>query len=276
MGECFSKRSKEKVPEENVEDNQFEDNDERSNKEDDVNEYMKRRNEGNVKEMMKYLRNESIIQNRKIKILSEMALVDIYKAITNDANLCLNLSAEDTNSLIRLIGEIKQSENIEKSKYITFDFSMLILNKVLTNKPELITIENISFLISHITFFKGKHYKHYKLHLISSLQIFRSFYLISLSNRNLFLDLSGFQCLSDCLHSKEPNIVLEVLYCTEDLIYDLNTQILLDVLSRLIRLNILKMFEEQFAYYESIVSKTSIENEIYKKIEFIIETIIHK
>ena len=51
MGECFSKRSKEKMPEENKEDNQFEDNDERSNKEDDVNEYMKRRNEGNVKEI---------------------------------------------------------------------------------------------------------------------------------------------------------------------------------------------------------------------------------
>ena len=275
MGECFSKRSKERFSEENKEESEYDNNNERNINErgDDVNEYMKIRKEGNVKEMMKYITSEIIVENCKMKTLGEIALVDIYKSIDNNYSI---LGIEDKQSILRLIGKIRTNEQIEKSNYITFDFSMLILNKLLTNKNELITIEDISFLLSHIAYFKGKHYKHYKLHLISSLQIFRSFYLTSLSNRNLFIDLSGFQCLSDCLHSKEPNIVLEVLYCTEDLLYDINNQILPDVLSRLIRLNIQKLFEEQFAYYESIVLLTEIEKEIYKKIQFIIQAIIHK
>ena len=135
MGECFSKRSKERFSEENKEESEYDNNNERNINErgDDVNEYMKIRKEGNVKEMMKYITSEIIVENCKMKTLGEIALVDIYKSIDNNYSIgCI----EDKQSLLKLIGKIRTNEQIEKSNYITFDFGMLILNKLLTNKNE--------------------------------------------------------------------------------------------------------------------------------------------
>ena len=62
-------------------------------------------------------------------------------------------------------------------------------------------------------------YKNYREHTISTLQLLRTIYIKDVPIRKLFIELGGLQLLYDFLMSGDVDIILEVLYNMEDLIY---------------------------------------------------------
>ena len=74
-------------------------------------------------------------------------------------------------------------------------------------------------LINHVNSFKIKKNINYKEHIISTLEIFRNVYVKDMKLRRFFLENGGSQLLYEFLTSGDPDIVHEILFNIEDLIY---------------------------------------------------------
>lgn len=263
MGFCFSKREKTKNVDmgeniQNYSNADFNDmipkmeNGEESN--DLFEDYINAVNEKNILKIFSFIDSEISIKfendfcmNISPKTLGEIALIQIYALVSSKKNssklirsFCLR------NILLKLLSTLNlSSQNLNKHN-IRFDLTMLILSALSSNPIfcELFFVDELNIMISHISFFKGKKYSNYKLHIISSLQILRRIYIRNVEFREEFINRSGFQCLSDCLQSGEPNITLEVLYCIDDLIYVDENEIAVSIVERLIKLNVEKILLE--------------------------------
>jgi hypothetical protein len=62
-------------------------------------------------------------------------------------------------------------------------------------------------------------YKNYKEHIIATLQLFRRIYIKELQMRQAFLEAGGIEIINEFLKTEDVDIVQEVLYNIEDLIY---------------------------------------------------------
>lgn len=74
-------------------------------------------------------------------------------------------------------------------------------------------------LIKHVNSFKIKKNINYKEHIISSLEIFRNIYVKEIRLRKFFIENGGSMLIYEFLTSGDPDIVHEILFNIEDLIY---------------------------------------------------------
>lgn len=243
-------------------------------------EYINAVNEKNILQLFSYIDSEVAIKFEndfcmKItpKTLGEIALVQIYAMISskkNSSKLIRSFCSREI--LLKLLDSLNISSQGLNKQNIRFDLSMLILSALSSNTIfcELFFVDEMNNMISHISFFKGKKYSNYKLHIISSLQILRRIYIRNIEFREEFINRSGFQCLSDCLQSGEANITLEVLYCIDDLIYVDENEITVSIVERLIKLNVEKILLETLNKVNDcnycVDLKEEIENEIRRLI----------
>ena len=83
----------------------------------------------------------------------------------------------------------------------------------------IINKESINKLIKHVNSFKINKYVNYKEHIISSLEIFRNIYVKNINLRRFFIENGGSILINEFLTSEDPDIVHEILFNIEDLIY---------------------------------------------------------
>lgn len=74
-------------------------------------------------------------------------------------------------------------------------------------------------LVKHVNSFKIKKNVNYKEHIISTFIIFRNIYVKDIRLRKFFLDNGGSLLINEFLTSGDPDIIHEVLFSIEDLIY---------------------------------------------------------
>ena len=122
-------------------------------------------------------------------------------------------------------------DNLELSSECKKDASIVILCLISTSKLIIIKIdklfckelmmnkESIIKLIKHVNSFKINKYVNYKEHIISSLEIFRNIYVKDINLRRFFIENGGYILINEFLTSGDPDIVHEILFNIEDLIY---------------------------------------------------------
>ena len=126
----------------------------------------------------------------------------------------------------------KVSLALDSSSDTKKDVAILILIELATSQKiiKILSLtENIKVFINHAYSFKKnskfffifilQEYKNYREHIISTLQLLRTIYIKELNTRKLFIELGGVQLLYDYLNCGDVDIILEVLYNIEDLIY---------------------------------------------------------
>ncbi len=74
-------------------------------------------------------------------------------------------------------------------------------------------------LIKHVNSFKINKHLNSKEHIISTLEIFRNIYVKDMRLRRFFIENGGSQMIYEFLSSGDPDIVHEILFNIEDLIY---------------------------------------------------------
>ena len=79
--------------------------------------------------------------------------------------------------------------------------------------------ELIIKLIKHVNSFKINKNINYKEHIISTLEIFRNIYVKDIRLRKFFIENGGSMLIYEFLTSGDPDIVHEILFNIEDLIY---------------------------------------------------------
>jgi hypothetical protein len=118
---------------------------------------------------------------------------------------------------------------LESSSFTKKDVSILILCTLSAHRNILSLLLNkevLGSLIRHINSFKKTsnfllkiEYKNFREHIIASLQLLRRIYVKEINLRKQFLELGGVQLIYEFLTSGDVDIIQEVLYNLEDLIY---------------------------------------------------------
>ena len=111
---------------------------------------------------------------------------------------------------------LKSNSNFKK------DVAILILNN-LTKDSEILKFltykEVIKKIINHLSSLINTRYKSFSEHVIASLQIVRRIYVKKAFLKKFFIQNGGANLLYEFLCTPDPNIIQEILYCIEDLIY---------------------------------------------------------
>ena len=111
---------------------------------------------------------------------------------------------------------LKSMSNFKK------DVAILILNN-LSKESEILKFitykEVIKKLINHLSSLINTRYKSFSEHVIASLQIVRRIYVKKAFLKKFFIQNGGTNLLYEFLYTLDPNIIQEILYCIEDLIY---------------------------------------------------------
>jgi hypothetical protein len=125
----------------------------------------------------------------------------------------------------------KMLQLLDSNSYTKKDVSILILCTLSAHRSVLnlmLTREFIKSLINHVNSFKTiskffiiihLEYKNFKEHIMAALQLFRRIYVKEIISRKNFLDEGGIEIISEFLKTGDVDIVQEVLYNIEDLIY---------------------------------------------------------
>ena len=141
--------------------------------------------------------------------------------LTKSDNLYLLI--KDTNLIKKLINFLFTNSNTKKDVAILLLLHMTCCESIL---KMMLCDEIISKLIEYINSFKKTSiyflilaYNNYREHVIVTLQLLRKLYVHDIELRKRFLDLNGVILLNEFLFSGDVDIVIEVLFNIEDLIY---------------------------------------------------------
>lgn len=162
------------------------------------------------------------------KTIGEASFLQILKIIENNFESVQNNATDITtdNELISIIKNTKL--HIISLKFLKSDSTLkkdisISLMTILSKNEELLKLmtykEVIQKLLNHLTSLINTRYKRYSQHVIGSLQILRRIYIKKIFLRKFFIHQGGVQMLYEFLYSNDSNILNEVLYCFEDLIY---------------------------------------------------------
>jgi len=149
-------------------------------------------------------RNESIL-NEKVVLMEKKEKETLINYIKN-------------NNFIERVFDLLQDPSDTKK-----DASILIICLISSNRfyclELLMKKEIIIRLIKHIESFKTHKFVNYKEHIISSLDSLRNIYVKDIKFRKFFIENGGALLLYEFLTSQDPDIVHEILFNIEDLIY---------------------------------------------------------
>jgi len=162
-----------------------------------------------------------IISNWLVKpeTLGELALLHILALLQNE-NLQVDNNfykiLKENHFISEILHMVNSNDNFKK------DSGILILTELTTHDsmiPLMIHKEVFQKLFLYINNLRNLNYKNFIEHSIACLQIFRRIYVKSYSMRIYFLDIGGFQLLYECITLCDINILQEIIYAIEDLIY---------------------------------------------------------
>lgn len=213
--------------------------------------YSNANREENVPILMKLITNESkvtidetVLRSNwltKPESLGDIAIIQLLNIIQkkikgyllDEKEISSTSSQKDKEALNKkveqMIGVINENEMIEKmlelldsSSNTKKDVAILILCTLSACRSVLNLMLNTSFiqsLINHVNSFKRIKYRNFREHIIATLQLLRRIYVKEIVLRKSYLELGGVQLIYEFLTSGDVDIVQEVLYNVEDLIY---------------------------------------------------------